>query len=108
MQTGTVRSLSAVDIPLAMRLAEAAEWNQTESDWRNLIELAPDGCFGIDCDGELRATTTAVCFGRDLAWVGMVLTEGAYRGRGFARRLMEHALTYLRDREVAWIKLDAT
>jgi GNAT superfamily N-acetyltransferase len=72
------------------------------------MELAPDGCFGIDCEGELRATTTAVCFGRELAWIGMVLTEELYRGRGFARRLMEHALAYLRDREVGWIKLDAT
>ncbi len=108
MQAGTVRSLSAVDIPAAMRLTEAAGWNQTESDWRNLMALAPDGCFGLDCDGELRATATAVCFGRDLAWIGMVLTDCRYRGRGFARRSMEHALAFLRDREVGWIKLDAT
>jgi GNAT superfamily N-acetyltransferase len=108
MQTGTVRRLSAEDISAAMRLTEAAGWNQTESDWRNVIELAPDGCFGIDFDGELRATTTAICFSRDLAWIGMVLTDHRYRGRGFARRLMEHVLAYLRDREVAWIKLDAT
>jgi len=91
-----------------MRLKEAAGWNQTEADWRNLLTLAPDGCFGIDCDGELRATTTAVCFGQRLAWIGMVLTQHEYQRRGFARRLMEHALEYLRRRSVAWIKLDAT
>jgi hypothetical protein len=38
----------------------------------------------------------------------MVLTDAAYRGRGFARRLMEHAIEYLRGRRVNWIKLDAT
>ena len=103
-----VRLLTLADIPAAMRLKDAAGWNQTETDWRNLLALAPDGCFGIDCDGTLRATATAVCFGEELAWVGMVLTDPSYRGRGFARRLMEHALDYLRSRPVAWIKLDAT
>jgi GNAT superfamily N-acetyltransferase len=103
-----VRPLSTADIPAGVRLKSAAGWNQTEADWRNLLALAPEGCFGIECDGALRATATAVCFGRELAWIGMVLTEREYRGRGFARRLMEHALAYLRTLRVDWIKLDAT
>lgn len=103
-----VRLLTPSDIPACMRLKDAAGWNQTEADWRNLLALAPDGCFGIDCDGELRATTTAVCFGQELAWVGMVLTDARYRRRGLARRLMEHAIRSLRSHSVAWIKLDGT
>src|ERR1700694_4643986 len=91
-----------------MRLKEAAGWNQTPGDWRNVMTLAPDGCFGMDCDGALRATATAVCYGRELAWIGMVLTDPAFRGRGLARNLMEHALDYLRGRGVGWVKLDAT
>jgi GNAT superfamily N-acetyltransferase len=91
-----------------MRLKQAAGWNQTEADWHNMMTLEPDGCFGIDCDGALRATTTAVCYGQELAWVGMVLTDSAYRRRGLALRLMEHALDYIRSRSVVWIKLDAT
>lgn len=103
-----VRLLSTADIPAGMRLKEAAGWNQMEADWRRVLALEPEGCFAIECDGEVRATTTAVCFGQELAWVGMVLTDAQYRGRGFARRLMEHALAYLRGKRVAWIKLDAT
>jgi hypothetical protein len=91
-----------------MRIKEAAEWNQTATDWRNLLLLAPDTCFGMECDGRLGATTTAVCYERKLAWIGMVLTDPAYRRRGFARRLMEHALAALEARQVEWIKLDAT
>lgn len=91
-----------------MRLKDAAGWNQTEADWRNLLALAPECCFGIECDGEVRATTTAICYGRDLAWIGMVLTDPPYRGRGLARRLMEHTLEYLRREQMQWIKLDAT
>jgi GNAT superfamily N-acetyltransferase len=103
-----VRLLTSADIPAGMRLKDAAGWNQTVGDWRNVLRLAPEGCFGIDGDGELRATATAVCFGRELAWIGMVLTDSRYRGRGFARRLMEHALESLGERRVGWVKLDAT
>ena len=103
-----VRLLSVADIPAGMRLKAAAGWNQTEADWQRVLMLEPDGCFAIECDGHVRATATAVCFGEELAWVGMVLTDGQYRGRGFARWLMEHTLAYLRGRRVAWIKLDAT
>ena len=103
-----VRLLTESDIPACMRLKDAAGWNQTATDWRNVLALAPEGCFGIDCDGELRATATAVCFGQQLAWIGMVLTEHEYQRRGLARRLMEHAIAYSRSRSVAWMKLDAT
>lgn len=91
-----------------MRLNEAAGWNQTEADWKRVISLEPEGCFALFADGVLASTTTAVCFGEKLAWIGMVLTDPAFRGRGFARRLMEHALAFLDRRAVEWIKLDAT
>lgn len=106
--TPIVRTLRVSDIPSAMRLKDAAGWNQTEQDWRNLLRLAPEGCFGLESDGVLAATTTAVTYGTGLAWIGMVLTDPAYRGRGFARRLMEHALAFLKRQQVQFIKLDAT
>jgi len=102
------RLLTPADIPGAMRLKEAANWNQTEQDWRNVMAVEPEGCLGIECDGRLVATTTAVRYGRQLAWIGMVLTDPVFRGRGFARRLMEHALDWLRASGTEWIKLDAT
>lgn len=91
-----------------MRLKEAAGWNQTETDWRNVLELAPEGCFAIDHDGRLAATATAVCFGRDVAWIGMVLTDPELRGRGYARALMERSISFIEERGVSWMKLDAT
>lgn len=106
--TAFVRALTPVDIPAATRIKEAAGWNQTETDWRNLLRLAPETCFGVECDGVLAATATAICYERRLAWIGMVLTDPAHRRRGFARQLMEHALGALAERQVEWIKLDAT
>ncbi|HLY19710.1 MAG TPA: GNAT family N-acetyltransferase [Bryobacteraceae bacterium] len=104
----SVRVLTPADVPAAMRIKQAAGWNQTETDWLNLIRLAPDTCFGLDCDGALAATTTAVTYERKLAWIGMVLTHPDHRRRGFARLLMEHALEALVALQIEWIKLDAT
>jgi GNAT superfamily N-acetyltransferase len=91
-----------------MALKDAAGWNQTAQDWEILLALAPDGCFGIECDGRLASTTTAISYGRDLAWIGMVVTDPAYRRRGLAGRLLEHALHNLDERGVGCVKLDAT
>lgn len=91
-----------------MRLKDAAGWNQTEGDWRRLLALAPDSCFGIDCEDQLAATMTAVSYAGELAWIGMVLTAPEFRSRGFARALMGHTLQHLRGRGISWVKLDAT
>lgn len=106
--TAFVRPLTPVDIPAGMRIVQAAGWNQTETDWHNLLRLAPETCFGLESDGILAATATAVCYERRLAWIGMVLTDPAHRHRGFAHRLMEHSITALTARQMEWIKLDAT
>ena len=91
-----------------MALKEEAGWNQTEQDWLALFEFAPDGCFGIEIDGLLAATITAVTYQSGLAWIGMVLTAARFRRQGLASALMEHTLDYLASKPVDWIKLDAT
>lgn len=103
-----VRLLRHADIPSAMRLKQAAGWNQTEEDWRRILELEPEGCFGIEREGRLVATATAICYGRELAWIGMVLTDPAFRGQGLASQLMRRTLEFLDGREVTCVKLDAT
>ncbi len=103
-----IRRLEARHVAAAMRLNLAAGWNQTEADWLRLLELEREGCFGLFRDDLLVSTTTVFCYGRKLAWIGMVLTDPEFRGRGYARRLMEHALAFVEARGVEWIKLDAT
>jgi GNAT superfamily N-acetyltransferase len=103
-----VRLLTASDIPGAMRLKDAAGWNQTEADWLRLLDLEPEGCFAIDVQGVLASTAVALRYGRELAWIGMVLTVPEFRGRGFATRLMQRCLDYVDLNGVRWTKLDAT
>ena len=103
-----MRNLKPSDIPSAVELSAEAGWNQTAEDWRTLIDLSVDGCLGIEVDGELVSTTTLLCYGQRLAWIGMVLTRIRYRGRGFARRLLMQALSLADERQIESVKLDAT
>jgi len=51
------------------RIVDASGLNQTEDDWRTLVELAPESCWAIEIDGKLAATTTLLCYGRRLGWI---------------------------------------
>ena len=103
-----VRLLEEVDIAAAVRLKELARWNQTEDDWRRLLRLEPNGCFCATVRGRVVGTTTTTTYGRDLAWIGMVLVDTNYRRLGIATRMMRAALDYLREVGVVTVKLDAT
>ena len=103
-----MRRLSPADIPAAAQLSAQAGWNQTEEDWRTLLELSPEGCLAIEVGGHLAATTTLLCYGRTLAWIGMVLTEAKHQRRGFARKLLRHALETADKMGIETVKLDAT
>lgn len=100
--------LTSKNVPAALELSTAAGWNQTAADWRRLLELEPDGCFGIESDGRLAATATLLSYGTRLAWVGMVLTHSDYQRRGFARQLVKATLDVADERGIECVKLDAT
>jgi len=102
-----IRLLLESDIPAAMQLKETAGWNQTEEDWRRLLMLESNGCFGAIKDGSLVGTTTTTTYDNNLGWIGMVLVQPQNRRLGIATTLMRTALNYLNGR-VSTIKLDAT
>jgi GNAT superfamily N-acetyltransferase len=103
-----VRLLRAEDVIGAMELSRLAGWNQTQDDWEMMLRLDPFGCFAIEADDRIAATTTLLCYETRLAWIGMVLTRPEYRRKGFAQRLMENALHRAADLKIESIKLDAT
>ncbi len=103
-----VRPLSPVDLTDALELSRLAGWNQTEADWRRLLALSRGGCFCVEQEGRVVATTTLVTYERRCAWIGMVLTHPDWRGRGFARTLVAHTLDFARSLGIGSIKLDAT
>lgn len=103
-----LRPLNVDDIPAALQLSAQAGWNQTEEEWHTLLDLASQTCFGIEIRGELASTTTLMCYGRRLGWIGMVLTKSVFQRRGLARKLLQHTLNVADKMGIETLKLDAT
>ena len=99
--------MTVADVPLGLRLARQAGWNQMESDWRRFLAMQPDGCFVGELDGAAVATTATFIFG-PVAWIAMVLVEVESRRKGVATTLLKHAIDFLDKQGVKTIRLDAT
>jgi predicted N-acetyltransferase YhbS len=99
--------MTIADIPLGLKLARQAGWNQVETDWRRFLTLQPDGCFVGELDGTAVATTAAFIFG-PVAWIAMVLVDIDSRRKGVATTLLKHALDFLDGQGVKTVRLDAT
>lgn len=98
--------MQAAHLPGALRLSQLAGWNQRLEDWQLLRALNPQGAFVI-CDRErVAGTVTAVQYSGRVSWIGMVLVDPDYRGRGLASRLMQAAIKSVTG--LATIQLDAT
>lgn len=103
-----LRSLTLDDLAFADALRAQEGWNQTLTDWKRFLAMAPEGCFLAEWEGEPAGTATTTVYGPELAWVGMVLVNVRFRGRGIGHALLECCLGHLRGRGVRCIKLDAT
>lgn len=101
-----LRQLSLGDLEDGLRLSTAAGWNQTAADWARVLTLPSVTTWGIEREGRIVATTTAIRYGDSLAWIGMVLTAESHRGQGLASELMATALEALSGCRT--VKLDAT
>ena len=99
--------MTVTDIPLGLRLARQAGWNQIEADWRRFLAMEPEGCFVGELDGTPVATTAAFIFG-PVAWIAMVLVDIDSRRKGVATTLLKHALDFLDSQGVKTVRLDAT
>ncbi|MGO9568993.1 MAG: GNAT family N-acetyltransferase [Desulfomonilaceae bacterium] len=103
-----LRLMAVEDIPEGMRLKDLAGWNQTAADWERFLSAGPEGCFVAECDGRVVGTSTTIVYESRFAWIGMVLVEQRFRGRGIGTALLERAIHYLDSQNIPCMKLDAT
>ncbi len=101
-----LRSLCKNDIEDAMKLVLSEGWNQTEEDWQFITENPENRCFAAEVDGKLVATAVAMIYSAKLAWIGMVLVNKQWRGKGIAKQLFNEVIKEVNSLEA--IKLDAT
>ena len=102
----TLRLLLLSDIGSAMKLSGAEGWNQTENDWKFLIENPGNICMVAECDNKIIGTTTAINYADKVAWIGMVLVDKEYRGHGVSKTLLRNIVEKLEFCKS--VKLDAT
>lgn len=100
--------MSCSDISSGMRLKEEAGWNQTHEDWKRFLQASPYGCFVAEQDGRVAGTVTTIIYENRFAWVGMVLVDTQFRGKGIGTALLLKAIEYLDARKIPCVKLDAT
>jgi GNAT superfamily N-acetyltransferase len=103
-----IAKLTARDLPAAMHLSTQAGWNQIEADWARLIDLEPDHCLAGWMGCRIVATATLIRYSSRMGWVGMVLVDTEYRGRGFGGQMMDAVLELADQSNVAVLGLDAT
>jgi GNAT superfamily N-acetyltransferase len=102
-----IRTMTAADLALGMRLKCQAGWNQVQSDWQRFLSMQPDGCFVAEWNG-MPVGTTVACIFDNVAWLAMVLVDAAARGKGIGGALIRHALTFVERAGVRTVRLDAT
>ena len=98
--------MSESDIKFADSLRAIVNWNQTVDDWKRVLTLNPTGCYVAECNNTMAGTATTTRYGKDLAWIGMLLVHPEFRRKGIARALLKTCVDHLSD--VQCIKLDAT
>jgi Acetyltransferase (GNAT) domain len=101
-----LRPMKLTDIGSAMKLSNAEGWNQTEKDWKLLIENPENVCMLAECENQVIGTTTAINYSNQVAWIGMVLVDKEYRGQGISNSILTNIFKKLAH--CKFIKLDAT
>lgn len=102
----TIRPMKPGDLSSAMALSTAEGWNQTEKDWKIFLEDPYSPCMIAESDNKIIGTTTAINYSNQIAWIGMVLVDKEYRGRGVSKTLLTNVLQKLESFKS--VKLDAT
>ena len=99
------RQLTEADIPWGLALCRQAGWNQLEKDWKIFLTLSPEACLAAE-ENRVIGTAATLKYGDRFSWIGMVLVDKEFRGRGIGMELLLKALDLLK-RETT-VKLDAT
>jgi predicted N-acetyltransferase YhbS len=104
--TFKIRPMITNDLNQAISLSNSEGWNQTEKDWKLLLENPLNTCLVAEHNNTVIGTATALNHSNKVAWIGMVLVDKRYRGRGVGKMLLTNIIGALKN--VDSIKLDAT
>jgi len=100
-----IRRFEPEDLNFADRQKLREGWAVSRDQFKLFLEHDPDGCFVAMADDRPVGMVTTTCFGQS-GWIGNLIVEPDYRGRGIGRALMEHAIDRLRGRGATTVRLE--
>lgn len=89
-----------------MKIKNAEGWNQTEKDWELIIQYPHSVNLVAVIDEQIVGTVCAINYAHTVAWIGMMLVDKDFRGRGISKLLLSEVI--LKLEKCKSIKLDAT
>jgi ribosomal protein S18 acetylase RimI-like enzyme len=94
------------DLDFAASCTAAEGWrSETRPVFEGYLAYDPAGCLVAETSGERVGICVATSYG-PYGFVGELIVFKGWRGRGIGRRLLEHAIGYLRSRGAHSILLD--
>jgi ribosomal protein S18 acetylase RimI-like enzyme len=102
----SIRPMNINDLKRAMELSYLEGWNQTERDWRLLIENPLNICIVAEQNNLVAGTATGLNHSNEVGWIGMVIVDKTCRGQGVGKMLLTSMIELLSV--VRSVKLDAT
>jgi GNAT superfamily N-acetyltransferase len=94
-----IRNLLREDFAFASRLTDTMNWNLVEEDFEFMTDLEPKGCFLAIEDSVKVGLATTIAF-KEIGWLGNVIVEKSHRRKGIGSQLVQHALSYLKGKDV--------
>jgi ribosomal protein S18 acetylase RimI-like enzyme len=107
-ETVLIREMKTSDLPDALDLVEAVGWNQTARDWNLFLTGKNNTSLVAEAEGQIVGTVASIQYGREVAWISMMIVAEAFRGRGISKLLLNTLIGRLRSHASGTIKLDAT
>jgi GNAT superfamily N-acetyltransferase len=106
MTSKAVRCFEKRDIPFALAQTEREGWDSTAESFEIHLAHDPEGCF-LATVGDIPAGIVAATRFRDTGWIGELIVDPDYRGRGMGTLLMEHAVGFLEASGLGTLRLEA-
>jgi len=100
------RTMTRGDMDFAASCAAAEGWvTETREEFEGFRAYDPNGCFVVEQAGDPIGIGVATGYG-EYGFVGELIVLSDFRGAGVGRQLLDHAVSYLKNRGARHILLD--
>ncbi len=106
MSNADVREMTSGDLDFCLEMFWITGWGNTADDVLRMISYEQGGCFVASMDGEDVGIVGSIGYG-EVGYLGNLIVQPEYRGRGIGAILMKEAMQHLLDSGVKSIRLDA-